>query len=151
MKGQPSNVPAAPRPTPTSVGALARAGEWGLKLPFERVADIPSLNDREHWSVKARKVREWRRAAHVLARAERIPPCDRVLIELHYVPRTNQRRDSDNLVAALKPLADGLVDAHVVADDTPRYMERRFPVIHPARAVLRPGETRFVLRVVALR
>lgn len=142
------NVPFAVKPSGTAV-ARVRAGEWALRLPFERVSDVPSLNDRDHWAVKARKVKEWRRAAWLLARAERIPACERVLIELHYVPRTNQRRDADNLVAALKPLADGLVDAGVVPDDTFRWMERQFPVIHPART-LSPGETRFVLRVVAL-
>lgn len=145
------NVPKAVRPSPTAVrtplGAVA--GEWSLKLPFMLVADIPSLNDRDHWARKAEKVKAWRLAASQLARAERIPHCDRIQIELHYVPATNQRRDPDNLVAALKPLADGLVDAKVVPDDTLRYVERQFPVIHQARA-LYPHETRFVLRVLAL-
>lgn len=137
-------VPAVP-PTPQ---ALVRDGEWALHLPFQTQL---SLNDRQHWAVKHKHVKEWRDAAHVLARAARIPLCSRIRVELHYVPAQERRRDPDNLVACLKPLVDGLVDAGVVPDDTERYVERTFPIIHPARATLPTrGGSRFILRVIAL-
>lgn len=144
------NVPASVRPAQVQPTALQKAGEWGLALPFEVVSQVPSLNDRDHWAVKAKKVKEWRDAAHLLARSARIPPCERIRVELHYVPKTSQRRDPDNLVAAYKPLCDGLVDAKVVPDDTERWVERVFPIIHEARPTLPAGMTRFVLRVMAI-
>lgn len=135
------NVPAVPKPGP--LPTLVRTGEWTLELPF--IVQL-SLNDRQHWALKAKHVKEWRDAAHVLAKHARIPSCRRVLVELHYLPRTNQRRDPDNLVASLKPLVDGLVDAGVVADDTADFVDRQWPVIHPATG----QPSRFYLRVVAL-
>lgn len=53
-------------------------------------------------------------------------------VTLHYRPRDNRRRDADNLVPTLKALCDGLVDAGLVPDDTPNYMHKHMPVIHPA-------------------
>lgn len=145
------DVPSAVRPVRVQPSALERAGEWSLHLPFQTVDQIPSLNDREHWRVTADKVALWRQAAHALAMQAKIPRCKRVLVELHYVPATNRRRDPDNLVKALKPLIDGLVDAKVVPDDTLEYVERTFPIIHPWRATLATrGDSRFILRVVAL-
>lgn len=146
-----SDVPRAVRPDRAQPTALQRQGEWSLQLPFAVVSQVPSLNDRDHWAVKAKKVKEWRDAAHVLARAARIPRCGRIRVELHYVPATAQRRDPDNLVAAYKPLVDGLVDAGVVPDDTEAFVERVFPIIHPAQRTLpTQGGSRFLLRVVAL-
>jgi len=135
------NVPPA-RPQ-RQMTTLVRSGVWELELPFTKQL---SLNDRQHWAVKAKHVKEWRDAALVLARAAKISPCRRIKVELHYEPRTEQRRDPDNLVASLKPLVDGLVDAGVVADDTEAYVERAWPVIH--RATGKPG--RFWMRVEAL-
>ena len=128
---------------PTALPTPVRSGEWVLDLPFTKQL---SLNDRMHWAVKMKATKEWRDAALVLARHHRIPACKRILVELHYLPRTNQRRDPDNLVASLKPLVDGLVDAGVVPDDTEQWVDRQWPICHPASG--QPG--RFYLRVVAL-
>ena len=145
------DVPRAVRPMTAAPTALQRQGEWSLALPFRVASEVPSLNDRDHWRVKADKVKQWRDAAHVLAKAARIPPCRRIRVELHYVPATAQRRDPDNLVAAYKPLCDGLVDAKVVADDTEFYVERVFPLIHPAQRTMPTANApRFILRIIAL-
>jgi crossover junction endodeoxyribonuclease RusA len=56
-------------------------------------------------------------------------------VQLHYRPRTVRRRDTDNLVALLKPVCDGLVAVGVVADDTPEFMSKPEPVIHAADRV----------------
>lgn len=110
-----------------------------------------SLNDRQHWAVKAKHVKPWREAALVLARQQRIPACSRIKVELHYVPAQERRRDPDNLIACLKPLVDGLVDAGIVPDDTDQYVERTFPIVHKAQATLPTrGDSRFILRVIAL-
>jgi crossover junction endodeoxyribonuclease RusA len=50
-------------------------------------------------------------------------------VQLTYTPRIRRTRDADNLVALLKPLVDGLVDAGVVADDDDEQVERAMPVI----------------------
>lgn len=104
--------------------------EWTLPLPF---ATPLSLNDRMHWAVKAKHVKAWRGVACDLARRERIPTLDRMTAVLHYRPRDNRARDVDNLVASLKPLVDGLRDAHVVTDDDTTHYLLTSPAIHPAR------------------
>lgn len=135
-------VPAAAL-LPGAMPTLVRTGEWRLELPFTTQL---SLNDRVHWAVKMKLVKEWRDATHVLARAAKIPACRRIQVEFHYVPRTNQRRDPDNLVASLKPCVDGLVDAGIVPDDTEEFVERVWPICHPATGL--PGK--FYLRILAL-
>lgn len=117
---------------------------WSLLLPFERPL---SLNDRDHWRVKAKRTREWREAAGWAAREARIPRCKRVEVGLTYRPPDNRRRDADNLTAALKAATDGaLVDAKVVPDDTDMFVARTFPVILQAGPAFRAG-CRFVLTV----
>ncbi|ANA85292.1 RusA-like Holliday junction resolvase [Gordonia phage BritBrat] len=60
-------------------------------------------------------------------------------VQLHYRPCDNRRRDTDNLVATLKPICDALAagtKTHpgygLVPDDTPQYMAKPEPIIHPA-------------------
>lgn len=102
--------------------------EWTLELPMTKPL---SLNGREHYRVKAKQVAEVRRAAHLLARAARVPACGRISVELHYAPRDRRRRDPLNLAATLKPVEDGIVDAKVVPDDTPEFVQPTMPVIDP--------------------
>lgn len=90
-----------------------------------------SMNQRMHWAKKARITRELRHEAAVRARSMRLGPYRHITVTLHYQPRDNRRRDADNLVPSLKALCDGLVDAHLVPDDTPDLMTKRMPVIHP--------------------
>jgi len=107
------------------------ARTWTIRLPY--TAPPLSLNDRgrSHWP-KTRLTREIRGVANILAREARVPALAACTVALHYVPRDNRRRDTDNLVATLKPLADGLVDAGIVPDDTPGLMGKPEPLIHPA-------------------
>lgn len=115
-----------------------------LQLPF--TAPL-SLNDRMHHWTRARLTKEWRDAAHVLARAAKIPPCERVRVTLIYTPRDRRRRDPLNLVLSLKACEDGIVDAGVVPDDTPQYVESQMPLIDlPSRT--EPGLALFVERVL---
>ena len=96
--------------------------KWQLTLPWTKPP--MSLNDRMDRWTKARWTKTLRQTAWALAKQAKIPPlgaCDVVLL---YVPRDRRRRDEDNLTATLKPLADGLVDAGVVVDDTPDFMRK---------------------------
>jgi crossover junction endodeoxyribonuclease RusA len=50
-------------------------------------------------------------------------------VTLIYAPRDKRRRDPLNLVASLKACEDGIVDAGVIPDDTPVYIESQMPLI----------------------
>jgi len=107
---------------------------WTITLPYRRPP--LSLNDRGQ-SIGARKkkaalVKQIRADVAVLVRAADIPSLDAIHVRLHYQPCDNRRRDSDNLVATLKPCIDGLVDAHIVPDDCDPYVDWSRPRIHPA-------------------
>lgn len=101
--------------------------QWTLDLPYER----PPLNanQRMHWAKKAALTKQVRAASRILARNAHIPTCNRVRVTLTWFVRTTTLRDADNVVPTLKALCDGLVDAEVVLDDVPAYMEKVMPVI----------------------
>jgi crossover junction endodeoxyribonuclease RusA len=120
---------------------------WEIRLPW--TAPPASANDRDHWRVKAKKVAEIRAAAADIAHYYVVMPADdwaeppHIRVGLLYVPRDRRRRDPDNLVVPLfKALVDGIVDAGIVPDDTPRYVTREFPVIAEP-----DGDPRLVLRI----
>ncbi|WP_435199542.1 hypothetical protein [Janibacter sp. GS2] len=98
------------------------------------------MNDRHrHWSHKSQWTRALRQAAWALAKQTGIPALDSCSVELLYEPAARRRRDDDNLFATLKPLADGLVDAGVVTDDTPDLMRKTCrigQIRKPSRLVL---------------
>lgn len=101
---------------------------YEIDLPW--TAPPLSLNHRRHWRANAAKVRMVRDAAHVLAKQSGIGPCPRVRVELHYRPRDKRTRDEENSVPTLKACCDGIVDAGIVPDDAPAYMEKGMPVLH---------------------
>lgn len=108
-----------------------------IDLPW--VSPPLSLNDRHNRHVHARKVRHIRDTTHTLALAAKLPRgVKHVSVQLHYAPRDNRRRDTDNLVATLKPICDALANGTaknpgygLVADDTPNFMAKPEPIIHP--------------------
>ncbi len=101
-----------------------------LDLGFDSVP--LSMNSRMHWREEARIKKQIRTTAWLLAKQSKIPTdCDHITVCLHYRPKNNRRRDSDNLMPVLKAACDGLVDAGLVADDTPDLMTKLMPVIHP--------------------
>jgi crossover junction endodeoxyribonuclease RusA len=111
---------------------------YELRLPW--TTPPLSANDRRHWRAQAATVagvRGWVRDNH-----GHLPRADHVVVTLTYYPRDRRRRDADNLVPTLKALCDGLVDAHVVADDTPAYMTKHMPVIAEP-----DGDPRLVLTI----
>ncbi len=122
----------------TDVARSFPAGSWVLELPFTTPL---SLNDRAHWRAKAAVTKTWRDAALVLIRAQRVPACGRVRVALFYTPVDNRARDPLNLVASLKAVEDGIVDAGVIPDDSMRYHTSVMPVI-TAKGPLRPSGNR---------
>ena len=107
---------------------------YTLKLPWDKPP--MNLNDRyRHWSEKSNLTKEVRLVGKTLGKMLRRStgkPFDYMVVELHWRPERNHRRDPSNYHATQKPLLDGLVDAGVVKDDTPKYVEEKTPVIHPA-------------------
>ena len=94
-----------------------------------------SMNDRGVSAgaafAKAKKIRAVREEVAELAAATELPQnVGHVTVTLHYRPRDDRRRDTDNLTATAKPIYDGLVDYGLVPDDVPQHMAKREPVIH---------------------
>ena len=87
---------------------------------------------------KSAKNREIIETISRLARSRRLPQgAAYCIVQLHYLPKDNRRRDTDNLVATLKPICDGLAGGTsklpgygLVPDDIPAYMAKPEPIIH---------------------
>jgi crossover junction endodeoxyribonuclease RusA len=101
--------------------------EWRLWLSIDRAP--LTLNGRPHWRTRYRWTKTLRNRAKRLCRDLGVPPLDRPVVELHLIPPNRTRRDADNLVPTAKPCVDGLVDAGVIPDDSPAYVDHRMPVI----------------------
>lgn len=100
--------------------------QWMLRLPLTTPL---SLNVHMHPMVRAKKVKQLRGDVAALAKFHKIPPCRKIRVTVIYTPRAGRRRDSLNLVPTLKACEDGLVDAKVVPDDTPQFVESCMPLI----------------------
>jgi crossover junction endodeoxyribonuclease RusA len=113
---------------------------WQIELPFTRPL---TLNHRMHYMVRAKKIAEMRHgAAEVIALAG-VPPLDHLKAWIEYAPRDSRRRDPINLIPTLKASEDALMDAGVVPDDNPQYVESVMPKILP-----KSGEQRGFLWLV---
>ncbi|MBV7475375.1 hypothetical protein [Pseudoxanthomonas sp. PXM05] len=80
-------------------------------LPVQTVSEA---NGRDHWRVKARRVKRQRFAARAMTPVMSLP----VVVKLTRLSRS--RLDDDNLRGALKAVRDGVADAFGVADNDPR-------------------------------
>ena len=96
-----------------------------FELPWEK----PPLteNQRLHWRKKSALVKAIR--SHVHWMTVRVPHFDRIRVDLEWVVTTRHRRDADNIVPTLKAICDGLVDAGIVDDDTPDFMDKQMPTL----------------------
>lgn len=102
---------------------------WSLILPFERPPKGLHSNDRPHWRTKARSTAEVRNLVVVLCRAQRIPPMQRVSVQVTWVVPDRRKRDADGPDPLTKVIYDAIgsdrgVSAHLVPDDTPEFMEK---------------------------
>ncbi|MFE5699958.1 hypothetical protein [Rhodococcus koreensis] len=101
-----------------------------------------SMNDRGASAgavfAKNREIAQIRVDVYRLARQVRLPRMvGHAVVQLHYRPRDARRRDTDNLVATLKPICDALAAGTtkhpgygLVADDIPQHMAKPEPIIH---------------------
>lgn len=97
-------------------------------LTFDWPRPPLNANQRLHWAAKAKLTRMIRDEAHYLARRN-LEISEHVTVQLTWVVTDKRRRDSDNIYPTFKAMCDGLVDAGIVPDDTPTYMDKRAPLI----------------------
>lgn len=129
---------------PLGVEALQIRAVTGLPIyivPLGYTKPPLSLNDRHGYRTKAKITREVRvRVAQklraLIGRPSAIVP--HIHVVLHYVPKDRRTRDTDNLVATLKPCIDaltasgkpGLAQTPLVEDDDPDHVTWSPPKIH---------------------
>ena len=64
-------------------------------------------------------------------------PFETVALSFAFLFRANRKRDLDNLIASVKPIIDGIVDARIITDDD---LDHVFSISATAR-ILAPGES----------
>lgn len=96
---------------------------WVITLPYERPP--LNLNQRHHWTVRSRITKQIREQGGWLMRAAHIPPLRNATVGLNWTVPDRRRRDTDNPILTLKPLADAMVDAGILPDDTPEFVTKR--------------------------
>lgn len=97
-------------------------------LTFDWPRPPLNANQRLHWAAKAKLTRDIRRTTTIKALGP-LKPADHITVQLTWVVTDKRRRDSDNIYPTFKAMCDGLVDAQIVVDDTPAYMDKRAPLI----------------------
>ena len=103
-----------------------------VEIPLSYSTPPLNANQRLHWAHKAKITREIRHEVCWRVKAEKLPPADRIIFELHYLPKQNRRRDLGNLMPTHKAGLDGVVDSGLISDDTPEFVQEKMPVIHRA-------------------
>lgn len=77
-----------------------------------------------HFRQRAKKVKEWRNAAHELAQAANLPiGLDCIGVEAMAVLPTRAMQDNTACLPSYKAMQDGLVDYGVTLDDGPQYVK----------------------------
>lgn len=87
---------------------------WPVQECVLPVATVSEANRRDHWAVKAKRVKAQRHAAYVLCPAVPLP-CVVRLTRL-----ASRDLDCDNLAGAMKAVRDGIADRLGVDDRDPR-------------------------------
>ncbi|QMU97816.1 hypothetical protein FVO59_11820 [Microbacterium esteraromaticum] len=96
-------------------------------LTFDWPKPPLNANQRLHWAKKANLTRLVRNSTAI--RAFHLGTAEHITVQLTWVVTDKRRRDSDNIYPTFKAMCDGLVDAGIVPDDTPEYMDKRAPFI----------------------
>jgi Holliday junction resolvase RusA-like endonuclease len=88
----------------------------------------PTPNKRRHWRQVAADNATWKHAALTLTR-DALPgdwaPMARCRMSVVFVVPTRHDRDEDNLIAAQKPVLDGIVAGGAITDDSRRVIVER--------------------------
>ncbi len=71
-----------------------------------------------HWAVKARAADRYRNTCAWAARAQglTLSDADEVVMTIEFRPPDKRKRDRDNMIASIKALQDGLMDAIGIDD-----------------------------------
>lgn len=112
-------------------GAPARS--WEIVLPWT-VPPVKPNGGHGNIYAHAAKVKSTRQTMGLLAKKAGIPWLGRCEVALTWYVSDKRKRDADNLVWTLKPLADALAgnkphDHKIVDDDTPDLMTKHMPEI----------------------
>lgn len=96
------------------------ARSWTLTIP----APAPWLNANQRVDLRAQTPdrRAWRDAAHVWAKAAKLPRLHHVHIVAVFHFRENRRRDIHNWYPTIKACVDGLIDYELLPDDSTKYL-----------------------------
>jgi len=113
-----------------------------LFLPFERPPAALVGNTRVHWRRRSADTRTVRETVALLAgKLRHEKQIGHITVALTWAPGDRRRRDADNLWPLLKACCDALARGRrdwagldLVPDDTPRWMDKRAPVIAPPPA-----------------
>lgn len=130
-------------PTAAPPAFIHPADLWArIPLPYDRPPEALRGNSRAHWrqrSADTRMVRET--VALLAAKLRNEKKIGHITVVLTWAPGDNRRRDADNLWPLLKACCDALsrgrrdwAGLELVPDDTPRWMDKRAPVIAPPPA-----------------
>lgn len=114
-----------------------------VDVPMRKGGKPPlTLNGRLHHMQRHQITKLVRAKVAGNARKAGIGQHEHVTVQLHYATGDNRPRDADNLIATQKPAVDGLRDAGVIPEDTPRHLTWYSPQIHNG-----PGKRRLWLEV----
>jgi crossover junction endodeoxyribonuclease RusA len=105
-------------------------------IQFPPPAKLMNLNDRAHWSVKARATKVWREAAYYAAIQAKVKGLGPSEVTIGLPVRTAHQRDPSNLIPTCKAIVDGLVDAGVWPDDNSEWVTVHEPVLMKGGFVL---------------
>ena len=103
--------------------------QWSFTLNHPRAPKGLNANDRSHWRTKARSTKQVRDVVATIVQTMPIPAVEKVRVDCVWVVNTRGKRDPDNLAPFLKAIYDAIgsdrgTSAHLVADDSPEYMEK---------------------------
>lgn len=85
-----------------------------LTLPIRAISEA---NQREHWAKKAKRVKQHRRIAAMVARMyTRGVVLPAVVTMIRIIGARGRKLDSDNLASSMKAVRDGIADAFRVDD-----------------------------------
>ncbi len=82
---------------------------------------------RWHWGKRSREMKIWREAAkwacrEAYGKSDMLGVFKPVRIHVRFLYRVHRTRDVANLIASLKPVIDGMVDARMLRDDGPTWL-----------------------------
>ncbi len=106
-------------------------------ISFPQPAKLMSLNDRMHWSKRAKLTALWREAGWAAALEHHVRGLGPSTVMFTFpVSSMSRRRDPSNLLPTAKAAIDGLVDAGVWPDDNSEWVTVLEPCVQVGGEVL---------------